>query len=58
MEILVIYYSLHGHTAQMARHIARGVEEIDGPCLLSVLELTEKPVRFPKKVRPMRETKI
>jgi NAD(P)H dehydrogenase (quinone) len=30
MEILVIYYSLHGHTAQMARHIARGVEEIDG----------------------------
>jgi len=30
MEILVIYYSLHGHTAQMARHIARGVEQIDG----------------------------
>ena len=30
MEILVLYYSLHGHTAQMARHVARGVEEIDG----------------------------
>jgi NAD(P)H dehydrogenase (quinone) len=30
MEILVLFYSLHGHTAQMARHIARGVEEIAG----------------------------
>ncbi len=30
MDILVLYYSLHGHTAEMARHIARGVEEIDG----------------------------
>jgi NAD(P)H dehydrogenase (quinone) len=30
VEILVLYYSLHGHTAQMARHIARGVEEVSG----------------------------
>ena len=30
LEILILYYSLHGHTAQMARHIARGVEEVDG----------------------------
>jgi len=30
VEILVLYYSLHGHTARMARHIARGVEEVDG----------------------------
>lgn len=30
MEILVLYYSLHGHTAQMARLVARGVEEIEG----------------------------
>jgi NAD(P)H dehydrogenase (quinone) len=30
LEILIVYYSLHGHTAQMARHIARGVEEVDG----------------------------
>ncbi len=30
MEILVLYYSLHGHTARMARHIARGVEEVEG----------------------------
>jgi NAD(P)H dehydrogenase (quinone) len=30
IEVLVLYYSLHGHTAQMARHIARGVEEING----------------------------
>lgn len=29
-EVLVLFYSLHGHTARMARHIARGVEEVDG----------------------------
>jgi NAD(P)H dehydrogenase (quinone) len=27
-EILVLYYSRHGATAQLARHVARGVEEI------------------------------
>ncbi len=30
MDILILYYSLHGHTADMARYIARGVEEVDG----------------------------
>lgn len=30
MEILVLYYSLHGHTGAMARQIARGVESVDG----------------------------
>lgn len=30
IEILVLYYSRGGHTAQLARLIARGVEEIDG----------------------------
>jgi len=30
MEILVLYYSRYGHTAQMARLIARGVEEVPG----------------------------
>ncbi|UXI67461.1 NAD(P)H:quinone oxidoreductase [Tahibacter amnicola] len=30
MEILVLYYSRHGATAQMARLVARGVAEIDG----------------------------
>ena len=29
-EILVLYYSRHGATAEMATHIARGVEECDG----------------------------
>lgn len=29
-EILVLYYSRSGHTAQMARLIARGVEEVAG----------------------------
>jgi NAD(P)H dehydrogenase (quinone) len=29
-EILVLYYSRHGATAEMARLIARGVEEVDG----------------------------
>lgn len=30
VEILVLYYSLHGHTARLARHIARGVDSVDG----------------------------
>lgn len=30
IEILVLYYSRHGSTAEMARLIARGVEEVDG----------------------------
>ncbi len=27
-EILVLYYSVHGNVASMARHIARGIEEV------------------------------
>ena len=29
-DILVLYYSRHGATAELARHIARGVEEVGG----------------------------
>jgi NAD(P)H dehydrogenase (quinone) len=29
-EVLVLYYSRNGHTAELARHVARGVEEVDG----------------------------
>jgi NAD(P)H dehydrogenase (quinone) len=29
-EILVLYYSRHGATAEMARRIARGIEDVDG----------------------------
>ena len=29
-EILVLYYSLHGHTARMARRIARGIDDVQG----------------------------
>ncbi|MCG7948577.1 MAG: NAD(P)H-quinone oxidoreductase, partial [Candidatus Thiodiazotropha taylori] len=29
-QVLILYYSRHGATAEMARLIARGVEEIDG----------------------------
>lgn len=29
-EILILYYSRTGHTARMARQIARGVDEVDG----------------------------
>jgi NAD(P)H dehydrogenase (quinone) len=29
-EILVLFYSRYGATATMARHIARGIEEVDG----------------------------
>ena len=30
MDILVLYYSLHGHTAAMARQVAIGVAEVEG----------------------------
>ncbi|MCD9554222.1 NAD(P)H:quinone oxidoreductase [Photobacterium carnosum] len=29
-KILVLYYSLHGNTRQLARHIGRGIEQVDG----------------------------
>jgi NAD(P)H dehydrogenase (quinone) len=30
MDILIVYYSLHGHTAAMARQVARGVDGVAG----------------------------
>ncbi len=30
MDILVLYYSRHGATAEMARHVSRGVESVAG----------------------------
>jgi NAD(P)H dehydrogenase (quinone) len=30
MDILVLYYSRHGATAEMARHVSRGVESVTG----------------------------
>lgn len=48
-EVLVLYYSRHGATAQMASLIARGVEEVDGvqakirtvPAISTVCEATD-----------------
>ncbi len=48
-DILVLYYSRYGATAEMARRIARGVEEVSGmqarlrtvPAVSSVCEATE-----------------
>jgi len=42
LEILVLYYSQGGSTAEMARTIAHGVEEIDGSAL-SGTALTTRP---------------
>jgi NAD(P)H dehydrogenase (quinone) len=48
-EVLVLYYSRHGATAQLAQYIARGVEQVDGcaarvrtvPAVSTVTEATE-----------------
>ncbi|MDX1512715.1 MAG: NAD(P)H:quinone oxidoreductase [Gammaproteobacteria bacterium] len=48
-EILVLYYSLHGNVARMAKHVARGVDEVKGmqarlrtvPRVSTVCEATE-----------------
>lgn len=50
--VLVVYYSRHGATAQMANFVARGVESIDGitarvrtvPAVSAVSEAVEPPV--------------
>jgi NAD(P)H dehydrogenase (quinone) len=52
LEILVLYYSRGGHTAQLARLLARGVEEVDGvrarlrqvPPVAAVTQTTQPPV--------------
>ena len=51
-QILILYYSRNGATAEMARQMARGVEEVDGmqallrtvPPVSPVCEATEPPV--------------
>ncbi|TAL91538.1 MAG: NAD(P)H:quinone oxidoreductase [Rhodanobacter sp.] len=50
-EILVLYYSRSGHTAQLARLIARGIEEVPGmrarlrqvPAVATVTEVAQPP---------------
>ena len=51
-DVLVLYYSLHGNVARMARFVARGIEEVDGmqarvrtvPKVSSVCEASEDSV--------------
>ncbi|OOG48805.1 NAD(P)H:quinone oxidoreductase, type IV [Rhodanobacter sp. C06] len=51
-DVLVLYYSRNGHTAQLARLIARGIEEIPGmrarlrqvPPVAPVTEIAQPPV--------------
>jgi NAD(P)H dehydrogenase (quinone) len=51
-EVLILYYSRYGATAEMARQIARGVEEVEGmqarlrtvPAVSNVCEATEPPI--------------
>lgn len=52
MDILVLFYSRHGHVLQMANLIARGIMEIDGcqavvrtvPSVSAVCEAVEPPI--------------
>ncbi|MDE2274441.1 MAG: NAD(P)H:quinone oxidoreductase [Gammaproteobacteria bacterium] len=52
MDILVLYYSRHGATAEMARYVCRGVESVHGmsarlrtvPAVSSVAEATENDI--------------
>jgi NAD(P)H dehydrogenase (quinone) len=63
MEILVLYYSRHGSVAQLARLIARGVEEIEGvrarlrqvPPVAPVTQIARPPV--PDEGAPYVETR-
>lgn len=52
LDILVLFYSRHGATAELARQVARGVDSVDGcqamlrtvPAVSTVAEATEAPV--------------
>ncbi len=52
IKILVVYYSRNGNVAEMARHVARGVEQVPGceavlrtvPPVSTVCEATEDPI--------------
>ena len=50
MEILVLYYSRNGHTAELARHLARGIEEVAGA---SARIRTVPPVRTGLEAEPL-----
>jgi NAD(P)H dehydrogenase (quinone) len=50
-EILVVYHSRHGATAELARHICRGVESIDG----AVATLRSLPVVSAENERPVQQ---
>src|SRR4029079_598996 len=51
-DILILYYSRHGAVAQLARHVARGVEEVEGvrarvrsvPPVAAVTSVAQPPV--------------
>ena len=51
-DILILYYSRHGSVARLARHVARGVEEVDGvrarvrsvPPVAAVTSVAQPPV--------------
>ena len=50
MDILVLYYSRNGHTAELARHVARGIEEVAGA---SARVRTVPPVRTGLEAEPL-----
>ena len=62
-EILVLYYSHHGSVRELARHIARGIEQTPGiaarlrtvPRVSAVCEATEAPI--PDEGAPYVETR-
>ena len=51
-DILILYYSRHGSVARLARHVARGVEEVEGmsarirsvPPVAAVTSVAQPPV--------------
>ena len=46
MKVLIVYYSLYGHSLKMAQAVAQGVEEIDG----AKAELRRVPETLPDEV--------
>ena len=49
VRILVVYYSVHGHTAALAREVARGVDGCDGASAVvrTVPKVSDRPEQAP-----------
>ena len=55
-EILIVYYSRHGATAELARHAARGVESVAG-CTATLRTVPPVSAENERPVKPVPDSR-